>query len=176
MPLVPVPKTWVDQDVATAPVLNTELRDMFNFLISPPRVALSRVSALSLPSGSAVAVPWENQFINTFSMWSSGAPTRITIPVPGKYRVSVVGSFSTNQTNIRVIQVRLNGSTPNYKILQAAPVPSPTAETVVSGSLTLPYTFAIGEYFEIQATQSTGSTLSFAGSADAYVTAEWMGA
>lgn len=176
MPQIPVPKTWVDGDFFTAPTANTELRDMLNFLINPPRVALSRVSSVSLPTGVAVVIPWENQFINTAGMWTAGSPTRITIQVPGKYRISVIGSFSTNTTNIRVIQVRLNGSTPSYKIVQCAPTPSPSADTVCGGSLVLPYTFAIGEFIEIQATQSTGSTLTFAGGSDAYVTAEWMGA
>lgn len=177
MPNVPVPKTWVDNEFATAPVLNTEIRDIFNFVLAPPRVVLARTATLSVPSGTNTAIPWDNEILDTFGGWVSTAATRYTVQVPGKYRVSAVVSFSNHSDNIRVIRVRVNGATPLWTIASASPVHSVSADTIVTTSLVLPYTFAIGEYFEIMASQSTGSTLFVSGSSgnDSYMTAEWVG-
>lgn len=174
MPNVPVPKTWVDADFATAPILNTELRDIFNFVLAPPRVVLSRVSALSLAPNAIVPIPWENEILDTFGGWTSASPTRYTVQVPGKYRVSVIAGFSANSTSVRVLKVRVNGASPIWTVASAAPPPS-SADAMASASLVLPYTFAIGEYFEILAQQGSSATLTLSGGTDSYITAEWVG-
>lgn len=180
MPQVPIPKTWVDGDFFTAPTANTELRDMLNFLINPPRLVLSRVAVLNVAQGTEPVVPWDTEILDTYGMWTPTTPSRITMQVPGKYRVSLIGSWAPNTTaSVRVMKIRLNGATPRYTVASIGPTGSPSSDTINNASLTLPYTFAINEFIEIQVSHSVGTAgtiLGFSGTNDSYITVEWMGA
>ncbi len=177
MPNIPVPKTWVDGDFATAPVMNTEIRDILNFLLNNrPVFAARRSATLSLTSGTQTVIPWDVRIIDSAGGWSATNPSRYTIQYPGKYKVSIVGAIQgSTGGGERTAWARINGSATRWKIASQAPINSAAAITTVVSSIVLPYTFAIGEYIEFQVMQTSGSTLNFAAADDSFCSIEWIG-
>jgi len=96
-------------DVATAAAWNVLTVDVNN-LIVPPAVSVFRSSTLSgYTSGSAIT--WQDKHYDTDSMWSSGAPTVITVGTTGLYVVHFQGQLTGSATiTLAVPEVNRSGS------------------------------------------------------------------
>jgi hypothetical protein len=178
MALVPAPRTWTGTDSPTAAMLNTEIRDTANFLLAPPRAVLMRAASLSLANDTPVSIPWDTEILDTANGWASSPnPTRYTVQYAGKYRVSIVLSVQGHAGGGgRFAYIRANG-TEEWQVASMPAIASAAADTIITASLTLPYTFAVNEYIEVRAEQTAGATLNLSGASgnDSYCTIEWLG-
>lgn len=66
---VPVMKTWNVGDIASAALLNTNIRDALNFLLNVPLFLGTQNNAQALPGNIAVSTPiaLDNNLIDTYS-------------------------------------------------------------------------------------------------------------
>lgn len=177
MSLAPSPKTWTDTtDFLTAANLNTELRDALTFLLQKPRVALRRVAAQSIPNTTAARVPiqWDTEDSDLASMWSSGANTKIFTQYAGRYSVAVIVDFAVGGTtgSSRALYVKANGTT---EWTVAVHPSNGASDTIMGFTFEIPRLFAVGEYIEILAGQSSGGALNIGGGADCYCSVKWEG-
>lgn len=177
MAAVPEPRTWADGDFFTVPILNTELRDTFNFLLNRPRIVVRRAStAQHIPSGTSFTdVGWDTEDTDNYAGWTPSLSARFTVPVAGKWSVFPVISWLPSATGIRSTAVGINGSSTEYAIA-TIPSASGSVNTIVPAGFTIPYTFAVGEYFTIRVAQNTGGTLDHGGPTGAsFCTIQWEG-
>jgi hypothetical protein len=92
-------------DVATAAAWNV-LTVNSNNLIVPPAVSVFRSSTLS-GYVSGAAITWQDEHYDTDSMWSSGAPTVITVGTTGLYAVHFQGQLTATATvNVAVPEIQ----------------------------------------------------------------------
>lgn len=175
MSTAPNPKTWVDTtDYATAAVLNLEVRDALNFLLNKPRVSLRRVAAQSIPNPTSARVPiqWDTEDSDLAGMWSSGANTKIFTQYAGRYSASLIVDFAVNSTGSRALYCKVNGTTEYTTGIQLA---NAASDTIIGFNFEIPRLFAVGEYIEFLAGQSSGGALNIGGAADCYCSVKWEG-
>jgi hypothetical protein len=75
------PRTWVTNEVATAALLNTHLRDNLDFLRAHHGCSLFKSAAQTVTSGSDDLVTWNSEDFDTDALHSTVTNTgRITVP------------------------------------------------------------------------------------------------
>jgi hypothetical protein len=176
MPTAPAPRTWQnDQDYMTAATLNLEIRDALNFLLAPPRAILRRVAAQSIPNLTTPTTPvqWDTEDQDTAGGFTLASNTRYTAQYPGRYKISCVIGWTANATGLRVLAVNVNGGA--NVVMAIVNNVGTGLSTVVSGAITIPWQFSIGDYFQVQISQGSGAALTHAGGTDSYCTVEWIG-
>ena len=103
------PTTVSAGDAITASLYNTYVGTNVANLIVPPAAAVQRTSNLS-SYPSATDITWQSAAYDTDSMWSAGAPTRLTINTTGLYILSVSGLVTASPTiNGCSIGIQRNG-------------------------------------------------------------------
>ena len=100
MPLSDItPMTWTDTvaDLTDAN-FNTETRDSYNLLLSPPAVGINHNTTQTIGSAAWIAVTFNTLLYDTLAtdtpQWASGTPTKLTCQVAGWYEVSASATFS----------------------------------------------------------------------------------
>lgn len=84
----PVPRTWSDGDWMTGALLNEEIRDSFNWLLSPPSIKLSRKTDQTITNQTDTWIDWEFEDHKSGLLHSTNAdenPERVTAQTPGMY-------------------------------------------------------------------------------------------
>lgn len=118
----------------------------------------------SIPNQTQTAIPWDQAVVDTLSMWSSGSPTRITIPSGvSKVRFSACTRWQA--------QVPANGQRRIFLLKNGSAQPTGSlnhSEDAMQGgnSMSMPALSAIldvtnGDYFELIVEQNQGSSLNF---------------
>jgi hypothetical protein len=97
---VPIPKTWDYEEHPTSTEFNTEIRDYLNFLLSPPRCSLYKISAQNIAASTYVPIAFAGENFDTDSMHVTSSPdyTKITINTPGIYLLCGRISYGTEFT------------------------------------------------------------------------------
>ncbi len=83
----------------------------------PPMASVYRSAALShTSSGAYQSIAWDTeQFANTNSIWSAGAPTRLTLSTAGIYTVTATITFTGSAgAGLRAIRIDRNGAAYAY--------------------------------------------------------------
>lgn len=80
------PRSWVTSEVDTAAFFNAQLRDNMNALISGAHAYQALTPSFAVGPGATTAIPFTGIANDPLGMWSSGSPTRITVPIAGTYR------------------------------------------------------------------------------------------
>jgi hypothetical protein len=150
-------------------------------LAQQPR-AKARINAdQAIPTGVWTTVTFNTTDFNVGGMWSSGQPTRLTMPKAGLYIVEIGAEFyGSTAGSRRDIGIRKNGANYDgaaYMASQNSSMLSVSAAPLLSACV-VDY-FAAGDYVEMQAFQDTGSgtgaELRNADGVNTHMTAAWLG-
>ena len=153
------PITWVDGSTTLDDdSFNTEIRNAYALLLSPPICQVHRAAAASVATGGFNPITWDTKNFDTEDpstpMYSAGNPTRITIQTAGYYYVNAavgVGNTDTNTQNAS-IAVRVNNST--YYNLDTSRGPA-NRSLYLAASTIIP--FSASDYLELMISQTSGT-------------------
>ncbi len=162
------PHTWADTDIVTGSAtgagkvpLNTELRDMANFLGNPPIARLTASGTTqTIPSSSTTwtSVNYTTVAVDNYTGWASANPSRYTAQRSGLYLIAGFVNVVENATNsgYRAVRLLVNG-TNAYAGWGAIPEATGNTGTGIYavGLLRL----AAGDYVEVQMQQTQGSSI-----------------
>ncbi len=110
---VPVPRTYAAAELETATILNGDIRDTFNFMLSPPRVSVYRSAALTPSNASWTLVPWDGEEYDPYSTAMHSLVSnisRLIAPEDGIYEIKCNIEWSANGTGDRGLDVRKNSA------------------------------------------------------------------
>jgi hypothetical protein len=65
MTAVPVPRTWVDGDLITAEMLNTELRDTLRYITNSNQTMVKLATTQSISNATTTAINWDTEIEDT---------------------------------------------------------------------------------------------------------------
>lgn len=103
MATVPVTRTWVAGEVVTAAHFNTNIRDVFNYLLARPILEIRQITVQSLANIAWTVYTFTSETVDSSGMHSTTVNTsRCTAVYPGWYGVSGTLSIETNATGSRV--------------------------------------------------------------------------
>jgi hypothetical protein len=148
-------KTWEDNELVNAQLMNDHIRDSFDFLYSPPAARVYNGSDISVSHSSATALTFDSERFDNDTIHDTVTnPSRLTCKTAGRYLITGHVSFQTaNATGVRELWVRLNGAT---KIAgQTGPGRGSGADTPVTVGTV--YELAENDYVELIAYQDSGS-------------------
>jgi hypothetical protein len=134
-------------------------------MLNPPRVRVSRNAAVNYTSGSSVSLAFDAENWDPVNMWTSGNPTRITIPSGGDgfYFMGCDMEFQATtgaQNGNRQIQVMISGSGHIRQTIPSIGSGLPTRVEISYGAQ-----LDAGDYIEFQGRQDSGVTLTVTGTA-----------
>jgi hypothetical protein len=145
------------------------LRDVLNFLETPPQCSAYATAAQTLTTSVATAI---NLDAETFDVVQSGdSPshdnvtnnTRLVCRTAGKYEmVGQVRFNGSSSAGIRVVALRLNGAT---DLVTAQVTPVGGGSSTDASTPPIVYALAAGDYIEVRATQTSGGNLNTVGGA-----------
>lgn len=123
---------------------------------------LVRSTAQSIPNNTYTAVSFSGEQESNCSMWSSGAPTRLSPPPWARFvRLTATAVFSPSANGPRAIRLQKNGNAIPYAATVVQAVAASGIETGISiTSRWLPVT--PGDYFEAAVFQGSGAALNLA--------------
>lgn len=155
---VPIERTWSTNDLATAALLNSNLRDGLNFLLNVPLCLTTQGTGQSLTSTTFTPIAFDTNVIDTYSGHSTTVNnSRYTAVVSGYYLALATVNFGSNAgAGQRSVGFQINGGG----------IITNTQSTVPSGSIgftaltTAHLAFLnVGDYIETLGYQSTGGSL-----------------
>lgn len=127
MPTYPftTPKSYATGDVDSAADLNTYVRDNVGFLWDCPRVRVTRSTAVSMVSGSAMGLAWESEDFDSDNMWnaagSSSDKELLHVNTAGVYLVNLQYSWAANSAGDRHAQIKHSGGVTFAYMVQRPP-------------------------------------------------------
>lgn len=149
-----IPLATVTITIAGVLSIYSDDRQFINFTIAPYRVSVTRLaSADTIVGVGALILTWDYELSNPDTMWAVGNPTRITIPVPGRYEFIYSGGirFTGALANADYIfQYRINGSYASPVPLAANALPATVAGIQVPIFYRAEITLAQGDYVELE--------------------------
>ena len=169
---VPVLRTWAPGELATAAMLNNNVRDPAVFYKQRPMFLARNLGNQSLTNSTWTAVTWGlGTLVDSENMYP-GSGSDITIVRPGLYDIRAQGFFAANTNGGRALGVdlvRANG-TPVYGICSTGMISScsndfpgfHTYETTVRLG-DLGYYFGAGDKIKLMACQTSGGNLDLVG-------------
>lgn len=111
---VPTPKTWLAAETVDAPEANTELRDVFNFLLNPSHCYAYKISNQAWGNGSWAVVALDGELYDwsVTPMHSTVTNnTRVIAPDPGVYFAIAGVQFDAGVAlTTRQVQLRKNAA------------------------------------------------------------------
>jgi hypothetical protein len=111
---VPAPRTWSVNDLVSAALLNTNIRDAVTFLAGRPFFVGYQSTAQVVASGGTFHCSIDTNLIDTYNGHSTVTNNfRYTAQVPGWYRLEARVQFPNNNVGRYILGWALNGSTTN---------------------------------------------------------------
>lgn len=157
MTAVPATRTWTAGEVVLESHFNTNIRDVFNFLLAKPIAELRQIVSQNFTTGTTAAVTFTAEDVDSSGMHSTSVNTsRATAVYPGWYRGGGGPTFASNATSMRYTFLGVNGTAVN------ASVGSMQGSSANDNALTVRSKMAflnVGDYMELLALQSSGGTL-----------------
>lgn len=157
MAVVPATRTWVAGEVVTAAHFNTNIRDVFNYLLAKPIMKIRQTGAQSIPNNTHTALTFGAESFDTSGMHSTSVNTsRATAVYPGYYALAGGTSFAGNVTGVRgtywsVNATPVDGSNALGPAVSAAAVQFPARGDMVF--------LNVGDYVELFTYQNSGGAL-----------------
>lgn len=109
----------------------------------------------SIANATNTAINFDTELYDNDNYHSTVSNTnRLTVPTSGKYRVSGTVRFASNNTGMRLIFIRVNGTT-SYASDRRAAVQSDVTDCEISTTIDL----VAGDYVELMVQQSSGGAL-----------------
>ena len=110
--------------------------------------------AQSIADATTTAVIFDAVRYDLGTYWTSGAATRLTAALDGYFAIGAWFDYATNGTGVRVLQIRLNGTTTIAEDVRSAVTGTDTMQTVDTN-----YYLTRGDYVEMLAFQTSGGPL-----------------
>lgn len=157
MATVPVTRTWVAGEVVLASHFNSNIRDVFNFLLAPPIFRGRQTSAQSIANATSVAITLDTEDVDSAGGHSTVTNTsRYTFQYPGWCQHSGGIGYSTDATGIRAADWAKNGSFNNGGGALALGISGNPTRMPARTDFTF---FNVNDYLELFAFQNRGSAL-----------------
>jgi WD40 repeat protein len=157
-------RTWTVNDVATAALLNTHIRDNLNFLHDPPGASWSITNATTISvasSGSISAFTGPGGNAGTVELWDTDTmhstvtnSGRMTVNTAGVYRIVGNGQWTANAAGtVRRLAVLWNSTTHTAVLCQNA------NNVTVEQCITATINAQASDIFELGGAQTSGGAL-----------------
>lgn len=131
---------------------NIIILSMFVFLWNPGPVGVKAESySQNTVTGVGHEVAFENEVWDDYGFWDSSQPTRVTIPVSGRYSIIVKPQFGRNPNGQRFTYILKNGV-----MLSTADIRSPAGNYNTIFTFYGVYEFQAGDYIEVSLMQTSG--------------------
>lgn len=116
MGTVPVMHVFTTGEVVTASNLNNNTVTLAAFVLAVPYCKVRQTANQAISTGTALS--WSTADVNSDSIWSAGAPTRLTSNTPGWYELSGKFECTTGITTGRRGTIpAVNGTQLNQMLL-----------------------------------------------------------
>jgi len=162
---VPNPQTWSSVMVTVA-TMNTEVRDVLNFLLDPPRARLYLTGSQSILNNTPTLIAWTGEYTDSRNGHSTVTNnTDLTIAENGDYRVTVTAPWADNATGRRALTIRVlhaNATTTDYSGDSKSPGAAAAFTNVASRTIPM----VAGDKLQIRAFQTSGGTLNLSTATD----------
>jgi hypothetical protein len=164
-------------DVLTATNFNNVLTNVGNYRVPPACRVFRAAAGTHTSTGNFQAITFDTQSLDTEepsdNMWVVGSATRITFKTAGVYQVGGIATFAFNTSGFRAAVIRLNGTTDIARHDQGS---APAAAINVGLLPHTLYSFAVNDYIELLAFQSSGGNLAYSvGTDQLNLYAAWAG-
>lgn len=159
MTAVPTVHVFVPGEVATAANINL-YGTAANFLLARPIIEMNQTVSQSIASnsGPGSALTFTTEVVDSSNMHSTVTNTsRATAVYPGYYRFGGGSSFAANATGSRGTIGFVNGTNINGSMVYGPATPSGLWSGPARTKL---YFLNVGDFFELNAIQSSGGALS----------------
>jgi hypothetical protein len=175
---VPSPRTWVNSEFVTKTLLDTEIRDSFNFLLAPPRCYAYKTANGSLVNATWDALSLTGELYDSHNAHDNTTNnTRIVAPEAGLYSIISHVTFTTDSAGVRGLDIRKNanavqtGGTDLALVIIAG-----NGTTEARLIATVDATLNVNDYIEVFAYQSSGAALNVLGGAAAlsFLSFRWV--
>jgi hypothetical protein len=154
---LPNPRTWSVGDLASAAVLNTEIRDTVNYIAGPPIFIAKQAVAQSIASSTFTPITFTTEEVDNYAGHSNSTNTsRYTAQLAGWHHVLGVVQWTANVTGRRVGALYVNGSIVRQTEIVTVTTATGTTTNIVETALYL----NVGDYVEAVGWQSSGAALS----------------
>jgi hypothetical protein len=153
------PRTWTTGELATAAMLNQDVRDNVAFLANPPACRVYHNATQTVATSTRTALAFNTERYDTAAMHDTATNnSRITFPVAGLYLITghVEWALNADPDGLRQLEIRANGSDSQILAIQGS-VFNP-ASTTLEQSISTVHKFAAAEYVQLTAFQNSGST------------------
>lgn len=163
--------------MATVPTFTTGAlvsKSDLDFLLAPPNCRVYHNAAQSISTGTVTTLAFNSERWDTDTMHDTVTNnSRIVFTTAGRYLIGAHIEFDSNATGVRLVWIRLNGST--YIATQYFDANSAAAHKV---SIATYYNVAAASYAEVQVFQNSGGNLNVATDANESPEfwAVWVGA
>jgi hypothetical protein len=124
-------------------------------LNAPHRARVQRTSAQSLANATATAISFASTRYNVGTLWSAGAPTRLTAAQAGVYLITGHVIYAANATGIRTTTIRANAGADLAGLSNMAV----TNGDGTQHSISCVYELAAADYVELVCYQTSGGAL-----------------
>lgn len=158
MATVPVTRTWVAGEVVLASHFNSNIRDVLNYLLSPPILEIYQSVAQTLTTSVVSPITMTSEVVDSSGMHSTSSDTSRAVAVyPGYYVFAGSIAFTGSAAGNRVLQWQKNGSA---SIASADATFPPWSASVNIYNLRTKLIFLnVGDYVESMGYQDSGGNL-----------------
>lgn len=172
----PTPYQWQVGDIGSAALLNAQLYNGLTYLLNPPVFYGVQASVQTFTtSGTSYPVSIDTGVVDTYSGHSNTTNnSRYTAQVAGYYLIAGCVGYAPNGTGFRAASLRINGNVVQGASTEIAAASASYAVTLAAPTL-IKY-MAVGDYAEIWAWQTSGSSLNTTAYADqaCSLTVQWI--
>lgn len=162
---VPNPTTWAP-GMVTAATMNTEIRDVLNFLLDPPRARLYLTGNQSILDNTPTLIAWTGEYSDSRNGHSTSVNnTDYACQEDGDYRVTVTAPWASNSVGRRALTIRVlhaNATTTDY----SGESKSPSFTTPFSSNCSRTIPMIVGDKLQIRAYQNSTTTLNLSTATD----------
>ncbi|KAB2384762.1 hypothetical protein [Actinomadura montaniterrae] len=166
-----LPHTWTDTDIVTGSAtgagkvpLNTEIRDLVNFLHNPPLARLtSQGTTQTIPPGAStwtsINFTAAGETLDNYGGWAAATPSRYVCKRAGLYLLYGLAAVAepASPAGYRAARLLINGTTA-YAGGSCFPATGTTAGTALPAVAQV--RLAVNDYVEVQMLQTQGAALS----------------
>lgn len=136
-------------------------------------VSIYNTAYQSIPNNTDTIITYNSENFDTDSFHSTVTNTsRITVPLAGKYLLTVSVGFAANGTGYRFATIKKNGTA--FAPLDIRTSPSAVYDVQLNNSVTV--NAAANDYFELQVFQNSGGNLNAGSTASLPFTCTYLGA
>ena len=182
---IPSTRTWVPGDLATGPLLNSQIRDVVNFEKTRPRYWTTLNSDLSVANNTWTDVTWNGDLHDSDDI-HTGSSALITFVTNGLYDIRCQAMWAANTTGRRAVRIMDNAagtSIIHHGILSSIAAPDGSAYTGftqdTSQEVSILRYCAAGFVLKVQVWQNSGGALALMGdlgasNIESYLSIRWV--